>query len=116
MHELAIAEALVAIVTEHAGGRRVARVDVQVGHLRQVVPDALAFAFEIASVGTVAEGADLVLEEIPAQGTCRSCGARGRLTAFPFACAACGSWHYDITDGEQLCVTSLEVYEEAGAR
>ena len=41
MHELSIAEALVAITARHAGDRRVHRVEVKVGHLRQVVPAAL---------------------------------------------------------------------------
>ncbi len=41
MHELSIAEAIVDVATRHAAGRRVVRVEVKVGHLRQVVPDSL---------------------------------------------------------------------------
>ena len=43
MHELSIASAIVDTALRHAGERRVTRVDVQVGALRQVVPDSLAF-------------------------------------------------------------------------
>ena len=41
MHELSIAQAIVAIVSRHARGRKVHRVELKVGHLRQVVPSAL---------------------------------------------------------------------------
>ncbi|MCA1689927.1 MAG: hydrogenase maturation nickel metallochaperone HypA [Actinobacteria bacterium] len=112
MHELSIAEAIMLVVCEHADGRRVTRVDVQVGHLRQVVPDALAFGFELVARGTLAEGAELVLEPVPAEGDCRACGARSRLPHFPLRCAACGGLDIEIVSGEQLCVDSLEVSDE----
>ena len=79
MHELAIAESIVAIAERHAPGRRVTRVEVAVGHLRQVVPAALEFAFELVAQGSMLEGAELALEEVPAAGRCRTCGAEGEL-------------------------------------
>jgi hydrogenase nickel incorporation protein HypA/HybF len=112
MHELAIAESLVAIAERHAGGRRVIRVEVAVGHLRQVVPAALEFAFELVVQGTVLDGAALVLEEVPAAGRCRTCGAEGRLDGFPLTCPACGDWHLEVTAGEELRVESLDLETE----
>ena len=38
MHELSIAEAVVEIAFRHAAGRKVSKVELKVGHLRQVVP------------------------------------------------------------------------------
>ena len=49
MHELAIAESIVQIASRHAKGRRVTKVQLKVGHLRQVVPSALAFSFELVA-------------------------------------------------------------------
>jgi len=40
LHQLAIAESIVGISGRHATGRRVAKVYLKVGHLRQVVPSA----------------------------------------------------------------------------
>jgi Zn finger protein HypA/HybF involved in hydrogenase expression len=40
LHELAIAEAIVGISGRHANGRRVTKVYLKVGHLRQIVPSA----------------------------------------------------------------------------
>jgi Zn finger protein HypA/HybF involved in hydrogenase expression len=38
LHELAIAESIVGISGRHANGRRVTKVYLKIGHLRQVVP------------------------------------------------------------------------------
>jgi hydrogenase nickel incorporation protein HypA/HybF len=107
MHELSIAEALLDVTLRHADGRRVERVEVAVGHLRQVVPDALAFAFTLVSEGTPAEGAELQLEVVPAAGTCRACGAHTEFDGFPLACATCGSLDVELVRGEELLVDAL---------
>jgi hydrogenase nickel incorporation protein HypA/HybF len=111
MHELSIADSVVAIVRTHAAGRRVQRVELRVGHLRQVVPSALEFAFELVAQGTCAEGAELVIEEVPAVGRCRGCGTRSELRDFPLACAHCGSWDVQVLEGEELLVDALELEE-----
>ena len=109
MHELSIAQALIDIALAHAGGRRVTLVEVKVGHLRQVVPDALAFAFELASAGTPVEGAALELEEVPAAGRCRACETESELPRFPLLCPRCGSADVAVLRGEELLVESLEL-------
>jgi hydrogenase nickel incorporation protein HypA/HybF len=115
MHELSIAQAILAVVSEHAAGRRVSRVEVEVGHLRQVVPSALAFAFELASSGTEAEGAELVLREVPIEVRCETCFAPSRQDGFPLRCPACGGLEVQIVRGEELSVQSLDVEEVAWA-
>jgi hydrogenase nickel incorporation protein HypA/HybF len=112
VHELAIAQALADIAEASARGRRVVAVEVRVGHLRQVVPDALAFAFELVSHGTVLEGAELVLEEVAPAGRCRDCGAEGPLGALPLACGACGSFDVEVRRGEELLVEAIEIEED----
>jgi hydrogenase nickel incorporation protein HypA/HybF len=115
MHELSIAEAIVAIVDRHAEGRRVSRVEVSVGHLRQVVPTALSFAFELVAQGTALEGAELVLEHVPAAGRCRACAAESGLDGFPLACRECGAHDVEVIAGEELLVESLDLEEEEAA-
>ena len=115
MHELAIAEALVAIACDHADGRRVTRVDVKVGHLRQVLPSALELSFELAAAETPAAGAALAIEEVPVEAICRSCQAHGHQVAFPFCCPACGGFDLEIVRGEELLVDCLEVTDAVAA-
>ena len=112
MHELAIAESVVAIAERHAGGRRVASVQLKVGHLRQVVPTALEFAFELLVEGTALNGAALWIEEVPAAGICNDCGSETALPGFPLQCSRCRSLDVRLTSGEELLVESLELEDE----
>jgi hydrogenase nickel incorporation protein HypA/HybF len=115
VHELSLAESIVRIASAHAGGRRVVRVEVQVGHLRQVVPSALEFAFGLVAEGTPVEGAELALEEVPVRGRCRVCGAESRPAGFPLACAGCGGLELELLSGEELLVDALELEEKEPA-
>ena len=112
MHELSIAEGVVEVALRHARGRPVAAVDLTVGHLRQVVPSALEFAFELVAEGTPLEDAELRMEEIPAAGRCRSCGMDTPLPELPLCCRRCGSGDVEIVQGEELLVEALELREE----
>ena len=115
MHELSLADAVVTIARDHARGRRVAAVEVKIGRLRQVVPPALEFAFELVAQGTAIEGAELVLDEVDARGRCRACGTESEANEFPFGCAGCGSVDVDVIAGDELLVDSLEIEEELAA-
>lgn len=116
MHELSIATAIADVARRHARGRRILRVEVKVGHLRQVVPRALDFAWELVSRETAGlEGAELVLDEVSARGRCRACGEEGPLPAFPLTCAACGAFDVEVTAGEELRVEALELDDDEAA-
>jgi hydrogenase nickel incorporation protein HypA/HybF len=112
MHELAIADAVARIACAHAGDRRVTRVEVKVGHLRQVVPASLAFSFELVSAGTQLEGAELDIEEVPAAVRCRDCAQESQVDGFPLHCRACGGLEVEVIGGEELLVDSLELDEQ----
>ncbi len=109
MHELSIAQAIVDIAARNAGGSRVTAVNVRIGHLRQVVPSALEFSFELCAHGTPVEGAALEVEGVPIGVICRTCGAGSEPDGFPLSCAACGDLSVDVVAGEELQVQSLEL-------
>ena len=111
MHELSIAESVVRIASRQADGRRVTKVQMKVGYLRQVVPSALTFGFGLLAEGTPVEGAELEMEQIPAEGRCRLCGEENRLDSFPLQCGKCGGFDLEILKGEELMVESLELEE-----
>ncbi len=112
MHELSIAEAIGDIAGRQANGRRVTKVHVKIGHLRQVVPSALSFSFALVAEGTPVEAAELELEEVPATGRCAKCEAESRLGSFPLRCQTCGGSDLEILTGEELMVEYLEMEEE----
>ncbi|HWT22578.1 MAG TPA: hydrogenase maturation nickel metallochaperone HypA [Solirubrobacteraceae bacterium] len=109
MHELSIAESVVRIAERHADGRPVAKVELKVGHLRQVVPPALTFAFELVAQGTCLEGAELAIEEVPPAGRCRRCDTEAELDGLPLHCPACGGLDLELLRGEELLVDALEI-------
>lgn len=107
MHELAIAESVVTTVLERTGARvRVVRL--RVGRLAGVVPDALTFCFELATVGTALEGATLEIEDQQARAHCRTCDHDFSLDDAILLCA-CGSADVAVLSGRELSVTSVEV-------
>jgi hydrogenase nickel incorporation protein HypA/HybF len=111
MHELSIAEDLLAIVERTAAEHRLARVSrlrIVVGALGNVVPEALEFAFEVAGRGTVAEGARLEIVEVPVTVRCNACQAETELEDFAFLCMACGSVDVDVVRGNELYLDSIE--------
>ncbi|MBN1759694.1 MAG: hydrogenase maturation nickel metallochaperone HypA [Chitinispirillaceae bacterium] len=111
MHELSIVEGLMGIIRETAGEHgltRVTRVKLRIGAMRQVVPDALRFAFEVTGKDTVAEGAEIVITDVPTKAHCNDCGSDFAVEEFCFVCTACGSGQIDVTEGKELYIDSLE--------
>jgi hydrogenase nickel incorporation protein HypA/HybF len=112
MHELSVSSAVLDTVLKHAAGRRVTVVSLRVGHLRQVVPDSLAFYFELVSRETLAEGARLEQEVVPARLRCDGCGSEWDPEDVWFRCTGCGG-PGDVIAGNELEVESIEVEEAA---
>ena len=84
-------EAIARKVVDRAAGRRVLTVTIRVGHLRQVVPDAMTFAWEMLTTTTSLDGTRLEIEHVPATVWCDGCTSVTTLDVPVFACATCGS-------------------------
>lgn len=108
MHEMALTQSVVEAVCEHAAGRRVHSVKLEVGALCAVVPDSMQFCFELATQGTVADGATLDLNVQPGAARCRTCGQNFELPDFIPLCP-CGSADVDVVAGRDLKIVSMEV-------
>jgi hydrogenase nickel incorporation protein HypA/HybF len=113
MHEFSIASAIVDTAARHAAGRPVTVVSVRFGRLRQVVPDALEFAFGIVARETLCEGARLDWEVVPARLRCAGCAHEWEIELPAFRCPACGGAAVVVVTGEELEVESIEVEEGA---
>jgi hydrogenase nickel incorporation protein HypA/HybF len=123
VHELALAQAIVAAAIRHAEGRPVSVVRVRVGRLRQVVPEYLSFYFEVAAKETLCEGAALDWERVDSRLRCSACGSEwdpappparsGDELMIRFRCRACGSADHRVVSGDELVVESIDVSEPA---
>ena len=107
MHEVGIAEAFVRAALEVAeayGGRAVERIHIHIGRLQKVAPEALRFAFETVTHGTLAQGAALTWEEIAPRVRCGRCATVFQPEEEPlWSCPACGA----ATGGEVLAGEEL---------
>jgi hydrogenase nickel incorporation protein HypA/HybF len=105
---MALTQSVVDAVCEHAAGRRVHSVKLEIGALCAVVPDSMQFCFELATEGTVADGATLEVDVRPATARCRSCGQDFGLPDLILLCA-CGSADVEVLAGRELKILSMEV-------
>jgi hydrogenase nickel incorporation protein HypA/HybF len=116
MHELSIAVSLVEAAGERAaeaGAERVSAVHLKLGTLSGVVRDALEFSFDIATDGTMLEGATLDIEEVPAVAFCPACEAEKQLSdvhpSFHAACPTCGTPTPELRQGRELEITAIRI-------
>ena len=111
MHEYGLAETLLAVALEVAethGGRPVEHLWVRLGRLRQVMPEALSFAFAAVAHGTLAEGATLHWEEVAPRVRCRGCDAIfAPEDQWFWTCPECGAADGEVLAGEEVVVTRV---------
>lgn len=112
MHELSLCRAIAGVVRPHAAGRRVDVVRVQVGALRQVVPETLSFCWTLVRDHEDMPEAELELDLVPAAVLCHPCGERRVIESrWSVACPVCGSADVEVVAGEEFLVTSVDIAE-----
>jgi hydrogenase nickel incorporation protein HypA/HybF len=109
VYERALMENLVAAIEEQTRPARVARVELEIGQLSGVVPDALRRCFDACTRDTALEGADLQIEETTGLGQCRECERVIPLASFLDLCR-CGSVSLEILAGQEVRIKQVEVH------
>ena len=111
VHELSIAQSLLAIVVDEAerhGVSRLKKVGITVGAFSAVVPDALRFCWDLIVEDTVAAHAELLIEEVPMKALCHDCQAEISMDEPVFECPQCQSTNFEVTQGQELMVAYIE--------
>jgi hydrogenase nickel incorporation protein HypA/HybF len=112
MHEVSLMQDLVEIAETHArraGAAVIRSVTVEVGELSGALPEALEFAFDVCTRGTLAEGATLILRRIAGHGRCGACQAAAPISTLTAVCPSCGELTFNIDQGAELRVLELEI-------
>ena len=112
MHEFAIAQGILDIIDQEIlpyGKVSVLNVKVRIGKLSGIMPDSLTFAFTSLSNGTAADGAHLLIEEVPLSITCNKCGKTSSVDNPFMICPACKSPDVSMASGRELDVVGLEI-------
>jgi hydrogenase nickel incorporation protein HypA/HybF len=110
MHEWGLTRRLIKLVEDEAQARQLAqvkRVRLATGVLNDTEREALRFNFKTAAQGTVAQDAELDIDECPAQALCPSCLREVMMTHHDQVCPHCHTGPLTPIDGETLRITEL---------
>ncbi len=112
MHELGIMTGVMDAVdasAKAAGAEKVLKIDLSVGVMTEAIEEALQFAFEALSEGTLCEGAELVIQMIEPKSECLECGAVYEHDRFHMTCPECDSFATKLIAGREMQIDSIEV-------
>jgi hydrogenase nickel incorporation protein HypA/HybF len=112
MHELGVTENIVRIALAKAGeaqAQKVISISLVVGELSGFVPDCIQFYFDSLSKDTIAQGARLRFESVPAQLRCRDCSKAFQPEDTMWTCPECEGRSVEISKGRELYIESMEV-------
>jgi hydrogenase nickel incorporation protein HypA/HybF len=112
MHELGITQNILSIALRHAeqvGATRITRLNLVIGDLSSIAEDSVRFYWDAVSRGTIAEGAELHFEQVPAMFRCRNCEVEFSPVEQDLACPDCGAHDVIMLDGNQFHLDSIDV-------
>ena len=112
MHELALTEGILSIVSSEqkkSAFSRVLEIDLRIGEYSGVIPGCIEEFFPLAAKGTAAEGAKLIMETVKAEFACMECDFHGALEKHTACCPKCGSTAIRMTAGREFYVENLIV-------
>ncbi|WP_372394882.1 hydrogenase maturation nickel metallochaperone HypA [Azospirillum sp. HJ39] len=112
MHEMALCESLLQAMEEAGRAndfRRVRRVRLEIGGFAGVEIEALRFGFDVVTRGSLADGAELVVLEVPGRGWCFDCNDTVALADRLAPCPSCGGNRLHPNGGTELTIKDLEV-------
>lgn len=112
MHEMSLTESMLQLIEEQArthGFARVKTVWLEIGQFANVEPESMRFCFDVATRGTVADGAALEIIRVPGQAWCLDCAGPVALAERHDPCPACGGFATQVQGGDAMRIKELEV-------
>ncbi len=113
MHELSITESLLEITLKHAeaaAAKKVKQLNIVIGQMSSVVDESVQFYWDFVAKDTIAEGAILKFERIPATFHCFNCQTEFSPNGRPdFLCPHCQSAQVQVVGGNDFRLDSIDV-------
>ena len=123
MHEFSFAYDIFKIAEATAlkyNAKKITEVYLEIGELTLIVPELLKKSFEMATSGSIAEGAELIIELTPGKIKCRNCNKISSVTLSEesyltglqlFQCQHCKSKDTEIVEGKKANVKNIKIQE-----
>ncbi len=118
MHELPIIKSIYkSVITkaEGAGAKKVKRVVIEVGILRDFIPELVQKYWDFISPGSIAEGSVIELRELDASAACGRCGKEYAITKENIGnpqCPVCGYRRGRLISGSELRLVGIEIEKQ----
>jgi hydrogenase nickel incorporation protein HypA/HybF len=109
MHEVSIMAEAVRLAVDAGGGRHVRKLQLRIGVLSGVVPAAMRFAFDVVTRDTLAAGATLEIESVPAVAWCEACQVEFSTADFFSECPRCRKVNGGLRRGREMEIASVEL-------
>jgi hydrogenase nickel incorporation protein HypA/HybF len=110
MHETAVAQSLVDLITQEAQSRhaRPVRAKISCGELNAINDESLSFAFEAIAQGTPCAGMALEIEHKALQAKCKACGSAFAVDWANVKCPNCGNDAFELLPDAPLLLEQIE--------
>ena len=112
MHEMSLMQGILDSVenaAREAGAAAVSEIRLSIGQMTEIVPDAMDFAFEALSSGTLCEGAQLKVTMIEIRSRCSVCAHEFGHDRYHWGCPKCESLATELLSGREMYIESIEV-------
>jgi hydrogenase nickel incorporation protein HypA/HybF len=111
MHEMSLVEGMREILEDQARAHsvdRITRVRVEIGRFAGVEKPALEFAWDVVMRGSPAEGAELIMLDLPGKAMCFDCAHEVEIDDRLSPCPDCGGGKLLPTGGDEMRIKDLE--------
>jgi hydrogenase nickel incorporation protein HypA/HybF len=111
MHELSVVQNIFLTIEKVALAnnlKKVTKIVLKVGKLRQLVPEFLHFAFTTIAKNTIAENAVFEIELVPIKMRCNSCQRGFIVEENIYFCDKCGSSDLEMLAGKEIILDNIE--------
>jgi len=123
MHEFSFAYSIFKVAESTAikyNAKKISEVYLEIGELTLIVPDLLRQSFKMATHGSIAEDAELIIEIVPGKIKCRDCGEISTVSLSEeahikglqlFQCQNCKSRNTEVIEGKKANVKNIKIQE-----
>ncbi len=111
MHELSIATNIVEIAETSAKSENctvINEIEIEVGEMSGVIVEALEFAMDTATKGTMLAKAKVKISFIPGKAKCNQCQHEFAVKDFADICSVCKSYDFEVLSGKELKVKTIK--------
>jgi len=115
MHELQVTKGILEAVLDHAArssARKVLKVRLIVGELTDFKQEWIQRYFDLLSKASIAEGAHITVERVPAAFLCHDCGCDFHVdirVVDRVLCPQCSGTSFSLERGRELLIQDMEV-------